>query len=56
MDMPVSSAERLQRIKVIGVGGGGSNAIKRMVASGIVGVDFVSINTSLKELAASLAP
>ena len=56
MDLPVSTAERLQRIKVIGVGGGGSNAVKRMIESGIVGVDFISINTSLKELKGTRAP
>jgi cell division protein FtsZ len=56
MDLPVSTAERLQRIKVIGVGGGGSNAVKRMIESGIVGVDFIAVNTSLKEIKGTRAP
>jgi cell division protein FtsZ len=47
--------ERLQRVKVIGVGGGGSNAVRRMIESGIEGVEFITINTSLKEIAASRA-
>mgnify|MGYP000984051822 CR=1 FL=1 len=56
MDVPVTAAERLQRIKVIGVGGGGSNAVKRMIEAGIVGVDFIAVNTSLKELKGTRAP
>ncbi len=37
-------------IKVIGVGGGGSNAVRRMIESGIQGVDFVAMNTDLQVL------
>jgi cell division protein FtsZ len=44
------------RIKVIGVGGGGSNAINRMIQAGIVGVDFLVANTDLQALRYSLAP
>ena len=33
------------KIKVIGVGGGGSNAINRMIAAKLQGVDFICINT-----------
>jgi cell division protein FtsZ len=33
------------KIKVIGVGGAGGNAINRMIASGLNGVEFVAINT-----------
>lgn len=50
-----TSRERLQRIKVIGVGGGGSNAVRRMIEAGIEGVEFITINTSLREMAASHA-
>ena len=32
-------------IKVIGVGGGGNNAVNRMVTSGLQGVEFIAINT-----------
>ncbi|MGH8377878.1 MAG: cell division protein FtsZ, partial [Gammaproteobacteria bacterium] len=37
-------------IKVIGVGGGGGNAVQHMVASGIEGVDFIAINTDAQVL------
>jgi cell division protein FtsZ len=40
-------------IKVIGVGGGGGNAVAHMVASGIEGVDFICINTDAQALKAS---
>jgi cell division protein FtsZ len=42
-------------IKVMGVGGGGSNAINRMVASGVKGVEFFTINTDFQALNVSLA-
>src|ERR1700709_2525566 len=37
-------------IKVIGVGGGGSNAVRRMIESGIQGVEFIAMNTDLQVL------
>ena len=37
-------------IKVVGVGGGGGNAINRMIQSGVQGVDFVVANTDLQDL------
>jgi cell division protein FtsZ len=43
-------------IKVIGVGGGGGNAVNRMIASNLVGVEFWSINTDSQALAQSAAP
>ncbi len=42
-------------IKVIGVGGGGNNAINRMIASGIRGVEFIAINTDTQALNRSTA-
>lgn len=42
-------------IKVIGVGGGGGNAINRMIGSGLEGVEFISINTDSQALSASQA-
>ncbi len=42
--------ERYARIKVIGVGGGGSNAVNRMIEAGVSGVDFVVMNTDLQVL------
>jgi cell division protein FtsZ len=44
------------RIKVIGVGGGGSNAVNRMVAAGFQGVEFIVANTDLQALKSSGAP
>ncbi|MDL1951917.1 cell division protein FtsZ, partial [Acidobacteria bacterium ACD] len=38
------------RIRVVGVGGGGGNAVNRMIAAGIRGVDFVAANTDLQVL------
>jgi len=42
-------------IKVIGVGGGGSNAVNRMIASGLKNVEFVAVNTDLQALRLSNA-
>jgi cell division protein FtsZ len=47
--------ESFARIKVVGVGGGGSNAINRMIAEGIQGVEFVAINTDAQALMLSQA-
>jgi cell division protein FtsZ len=44
------------RIKVVGVGGGGSNAVNRMVAAGFEGVEFVVANTDLQALKQNAAP
>ena len=44
------------RIKVIGVGGGGGNAINTMIASGMERVDFIAGNTDLQALDSNLAP
>ena len=43
-------------IKVIGIGGGGGNAVNRMIEAGIEGVQFISANTDLQALRTSLAP
>ena len=43
-------------IKVIGVGGAGTNAVNRMVDSGLRGVDFIAVNTDKQALAMSKAP
>jgi cell division protein FtsZ len=44
------------RIKVIGVGGGGNNAVNRMIAAGVEGVEFISANTDVQALQVSNAP
>jgi cell division protein FtsZ len=43
------------RIKVIGVGGGGGNAVNTMIAAGLTGVDFMAMNTDAQDLRRSLA-
>jgi len=48
--------DQLANIKVIGVGGGGNNAVNRMIESGVKGVDFIAANTDLQVLNTSKAP
>jgi cell division protein FtsZ len=50
-----SSLEGAARIVVLGVGGGGSNAVNRMIQSGVRGVEFVAVNTDTQALARSEA-
>ncbi|MBI3946188.1 MAG: cell division protein FtsZ, partial [Armatimonadetes bacterium] len=47
--------EKRACIKVVGVGGGGSNAVNRMVAVGVAGVDFLAMNSDAMALESSLA-
>jgi cell division protein FtsZ len=44
------------RIKVVGVGGGGGNAVNTMIAAGLAGVDFIACNTDAQALRANLSP
>jgi cell division protein FtsZ len=44
------------RIRVIGVGGGGGNAVNRMIAAGVGGVEFLAANTDCQALRSSRAP
>src|SRR6201990_440845 len=48
--------QRGARIKVIGVGGGGNNAVNRMIAAGVEGVEFIAANTDVQALKTSMAP
>lgn len=48
--------ERIATIKVIGVGGGGNNAVNHMIEAGLDGVDLVAVNTDVQSLKRSLAP
>jgi cell division protein FtsZ len=48
--------ENFANIKVVGVGGGGQNAVNRMIESGIQGVEFISVNTDAQALMLSNAP
>ena len=52
----VDSPTRSAVIKVIGVGGGGGNAVKHMIASGVKGVDFVAANTDSQALGTLQGP
>jgi cell division protein FtsZ len=65
MSFPADDALRIQyhgetrrsaRIKVIGVGGGGNNAVNRMIAAGVEGVEFIAANTDAQALETSQAP
>ncbi|MBQ7104835.1 MAG: cell division protein FtsZ [Bacilli bacterium] len=47
--------DQLAKIKVIGIGGGGGNAVNRMIESGVKGVEFIVANTDLQVLNNSLA-
>jgi cell division protein FtsZ len=49
-------AESPAQIKVVGVGGGGQNAVNRMIAEGLAGIEFISINTDQQALMLSHAP
>lgn len=44
------------KIKVVGVGGAGGNAVNNMIASNLQGVEFISVNTDMQVLETSLAP
>lgn len=50
------AGENFAQIRVIGVGGGGSNAVNRMIEEGLQGVDFISVNTDAQALLLSQAP
>lgn len=50
------SAENFAVIKVVGVGGGGTNAVNRMIQAGLKGVEFIAVNTDAQALALCQAP
>jgi cell division protein FtsZ len=52
-DMPVG--ENFAHIKVVGVGGGGSNAVNRMIDAGLRGIEFIAVNTDAQALMLSKA-
>lgn len=53
---PENLFEQQAVIKVLGIGGAGCNAVNRMIQEGLVGVDFVAMNTDAQALDQSLAP
>ncbi|MBP1950604.1 cell division protein FtsZ [Virgibacillus litoralis] len=50
-----TNMDQLATIKVIGVGGGGSNAVNRMIEHGVEGVEFIAVNTDAQALNLSMA-
>jgi cell division protein FtsZ len=48
--------ESFARIMVVGVGGGGSNAVNRMIEEGLAGIEFIAVNTDAQALLLSNAP
>ena len=46
----IPGSEHLAVIKVVGVGGGGTNAVNRMVEAGVRGVEFIAVNTDRQAL------
>src|SRR5439155_1248174 len=48
--------EGFAQIRVIGVGGGGSNAVNRMIQASMVGIEFIAINTDAQALMLTAAP
>ncbi len=55
MDNKTLEMDQIAKIKVIGVGGGGCNAVNRMIDSGLRGVEFIVANTDLQVLNNSMA-
>ena len=51
-----NALDQLAKIKVIGIGGGGSNAVNRMIESGLEGVEFIAVNTDSQALLMSKSP
>jgi cell division protein FtsZ len=56
MISPPNQVESFAKIKVVGVGGGGCNAVDRMIEEGLQGVDFIAVNTDAQALMLSKAP
>ncbi len=56
MTKTLESKEQTAKIKVIGVGGAGGNAINNMIESNLTGVNFISANTDIQALGISKAP
>ena len=56
LEIKLPESEAAAKIIVVGVGGAGNNAVNRMVTDGIVGVEFIGINTDKQALQYSQAP
>ncbi|MBR0059897.1 MAG: cell division protein FtsZ, partial [Selenomonadaceae bacterium] len=51
-----NTLDQFAKIKVIGVGGGGNNAVNRMISLGLEGVEFIAVNTDAQALLNAMAP
>jgi len=51
-----NTLDQFAKIKVIGVGGGGNNAVNRMISLGLEGVEFIAVNTDAQALLTAMAP
>ena len=56
IELDNSTLDLYARIKVIGVGGGGNNAVNRMISLGLEGVEFIAVNTDAQALLNAMAP
>jgi cell division protein FtsZ len=56
MEQSAFQSESFARIKVVGVGGGGCNAVNRMIDEGMQGIEFITVNTDGQALLLSRAP
>lgn len=56
LEIKVDENEAAAKIRVIGVGGAGNNAVNRMIEEGIAGVDFICVNTDKQHLTVCKAP
>ncbi len=54
-DFDVDDMDQYAKIKVVGVGGGGNNAVNRMIESGVRGIEFIAVNTDKQALNSSRA-
>jgi cell division protein FtsZ len=55
MELSANQSESFARIKVVGVGGGGCNAVNRMIEEGMQGIEFITVNTDGQALLLSQA-
>ena len=55
LSIPALAPESPATIKVVGVGGGGSNAVDRMIMDGMQGVEFITVNTDAQAWARARA-
>ncbi len=56
LEIKTNEMEAAAKIIVVGVGGGGNNAVDRMISENIAGVEFIAINTDKQALQSSKAP